>query len=153
MARRRSCGKCGRTKRSESTVHRLLRSGQLHGQRLPANIVLNDSPGPISPTEWRLRIGGAVANPMRLRYEEIASDAEITATLDCTGGWHSTQAWRGIALADLLEMAQLDENANSVTVRSVTGYYRKFSITEANSYIIATQVGDELLSHGHGFSS
>ena len=126
-------------------------AGSYTGNAFPLTSWFNDSPGPVSPTEWRLSIGGAVANPMRLRYEEITSDAEFTATIDCTGGWHSTQEWRGIALADLLEAAQLDENANSVTVRSVTGYYRKFSIAEANSYIIATQVGDELLSHGHGF--
>ena len=48
-------------------------------------------------------------------------------------------------------MVKPSDDAASVTVRSVTGYYRKFSMREANSYIIATHVGGETLSHGHGF--
>ena len=121
------------------------------GNAFPLTSWFNDNPKPIRADEWRLNIGGAVANPASLRYADIAPQAELTATLDCTGGWHSTQVWRGIALADLLRAAQPDDAAASVTVRSVTGYYRKFSMAEANEYIIATQVGGETLSHGHGF--
>ena len=121
------------------------------GNAFPLTSWFNDNPSPISASEWRLNIGGAVANPISLRYSDIAADAERTATIDCTGGWHSTQVWRGVALADLLQAAQPTDAAASVTVRSVTGYYRKFSMDEANGYIIATQVGDEILSHGHGF--
>ena len=121
------------------------------GNAFPLTSWFNDNPSPISASEWRLNIGGAVANPISLRYADIAADAERTATIDCTGGWHSTQVWRGVALADLLQAAQPTDAAASVTVRSVTGYYRKFSMDEANGYIIATQVGDEILSHGHGF--
>ena len=121
------------------------------GNAFPLTSWFNDNPSPIRASEWRLNIGGAVANPISLRYADIAPDAERTATIDCTGGWHSTQVWRGVALADLLQAAQPTDAAASVTVRSVTGYYRKFSMDEANGYIIATQVGDEILSHGHGF--
>ena len=92
-----------------------------------------------------------MANPISLSYQEIESSAEITATIDCTGGWHSTQIWRGMPLADLLRLAEPGEDAASVTVRSVTGYYRKFSMSEADGYILAKQVGDDTLSHGHGF--
>ena len=49
VARRRSCGKCGRIKRSDSTVHRLVRSRQLHGKRLPANIVAKRQSGSYQP--------------------------------------------------------------------------------------------------------
>jgi DMSO/TMAO reductase YedYZ molybdopterin-dependent catalytic subunit len=41
--------------------------------------------------------------------------------------------------------------AGSVTVRSVTGYYRRFSLDEADSYILATRVGSETMSHSHGY--
>ncbi len=121
------------------------------GNAFPLTSWFNDNPKPIKADEWRLDIRGAVESPMTLRYEDIAADAEMTATLDCTGGWHSTQIWRGAALSDLLQKARPKEDSASVTIRSVTGYYRKFSMTEANGYIIATQVGDETLSHGHGF--
>ena len=126
-------------------------AGSYSGNAFPLTSWLNDRPRPIDPGEWRLRIIGAVLNPTTLHYEELMSDAEITATLDCTGGWHSTQVWRGMRLADLLAAAQPAEGAASVTMRSVTGYYRRYSMSEADGYVIATHVGDETLSHGHGF--
>ena len=121
------------------------------GNAFPLTSWFNDNPKPIDAEGWRLNIGGAVENPVSLRYEDISADTERTATLDCTGGWHSTQIWRGAALSDLLHKARPNEDSASVTIRSVTGYYRKFSMKEANGYMIATQVGDETLSHGHGF--
>ncbi|MCY3542827.1 MAG: molybdopterin-dependent oxidoreductase [Chloroflexi bacterium] len=128
-------------------------AGSFTGNAFPLTSWLNDNPRPIDAEAWRLNIGGAVANPTSIRYADI-TDAETTTateTIDCTGGWHSTQVWRGIALSDLLRAAQSDKDAASVTVRSVTGYYRRFSMSEANEYILATHVGDERLSHGHGF--
>ena len=121
------------------------------GNAFPLTSWLNDRPRPIDVEDWQLKIGGAVASPISLRYPEIETTAEMTATLDCTGGWHSTQVWRGMALNDLLQAAQPSEDAASVTVRSVTGYYRRFSMSEASSYIVAKHVGDETLSHGHGY--
>ena len=54
-------------------------------------------------------------------------------------------------MAELLERAQLRDSAASVTFTSVTGYYRRFSIEEAGRCLLATRVGGEQLSHGHGF--
>jgi len=121
------------------------------GNAFPLTSWLNDNPRPINEKEWQLNIGGAVANPVSLKYADLSPNKELTATIDCTGGWHSTQIWSGTPLSDLLETVNPIGDAASVTVRSVTGYYRKFSMREANSYIIATHVGGETLSHGHGF--
>lgn len=71
--------------------------------------------------------------------------------MDCTGGWYTQQLWEGVSLEKLLQLASVEEDAASVTVTSVTGYYRRFSLQEARSYILATRVGGETLSHGHGF--
>ena len=38
-----------------------------------------------------------------------------------------------------------------MTVTSVTGYYRRFSLDEARRYVLATHVGGRELSHGHGY--
>ena len=75
----------------------------------------------------------------------------MTAVIDCTGGWYSEQRWSGIGLDELLALAGPTSDASSVTVRSATGYYRRFSMSEARSYILATHVGDAPLSRGHGF--
>jgi hypothetical protein len=121
------------------------------GNRFPRVSWLNDSPQAIDPARWSLTVRGAVDRPLVIDYGDIGPTAEITATVDCTGGWHSTQIWRGMLLSELLALSGTKPSARSVTVRSVTGYYRRFSITEVAGYMLATHVGDETLSHGHGF--
>ena len=93
----------------------------------------------------------AVEREVVLSYDEFVSDAELTATIDCTGGWHSTQVWRGTPVAHLLDVAYPTAEAASVRFTSVTGYNRRFSLEEARRCFLATHVGDDLLSHGHGF--
>jgi hypothetical protein len=126
-------------------------ASRFSGNDFPLTSWLNDNPLPVSLGRWRLRIHGAVEREITLRYEDLVSNSELTATIDCTGGWNSTQVWRGVSLASLLDAAQPTSGAASVTITSVTGYYRRFSLDEARRYILATHVGNEVLSHGHGF--
>ena len=112
---------------------------------------LNDRPAPVDPAGWTLSIGGAVRSDMQLRYEDMEQRQELIATIDCTGGWYSEQLWSGAPLAELLGLAGPLPTASSVTVTSVTGYYRRFSMNEAGRYLLATRVGGRELSHGHGF--
>ncbi len=121
------------------------------GNAFPLTSWLNDRPTPIDSGPWRLSVRGAVRREFVLRYEDIAANSEITATIDCTGGWFSTQLWQGVPVADLLAHAAPSEGAASVTFTSTTGYYRRFSLEEAEGYLLATRVGGETLSHGHGF--
>ncbi len=126
-------------------------SQSFSGNRFPRVSWLNDDPDPIDTHTWRLRVFGSVNRELRLAHSDLSSRAETTATIDCTGGWHSTQRWRGIALRDLLRDSQPAESARSVIARSVTGYYRRFSLEAAQSFILATHVTEETLSHGHGY--
>ena len=121
------------------------------GNAFPTTSWLNDRPAAVDVDRWSLAIGGAVEWEVLLSYDEIARDAEVTATIDCTGGWYSTQVWRGVPLAELLSRARPIRSASSVTVTSVTGYYRRFSLAEAQRYILATHVGGERIAHRHGF--
>ena len=121
------------------------------GNSFPLTSWLNDSPARVDPAAWRLTVGGAVEREFSIAYDDLASEAETTATIDCTGGWYSTQVWRGVPVADLLARAGPTGAASSVTFTSVTGYYRRFSMAEAAGYILASHVGDATLSHGHGF--
>ena len=130
-------------------------SGSYTGNGYPATSWLNDSPGPVEPTTWRLRVNGLVANPGSHSYIDFTDGPlrreTVRATLDCTGGWHSTQDWKGVPLKDILEEAGVLPQAASITVRSITGYFRKFTLDEAEGYLLATDVGNESLSHLHGF--
>lgn len=126
-------------------------TGSFTGNSFPRVSWLNDSPAPIDESRWRLTLTGAVEREVTWSYEELAANAEMTATIDCTGGWHSTQVWRGVPLSRLLDAASPTEAATSVKLTSSTGYYRRFSMDEARRYLLATHVGDESLTHGHGF--
>ena len=121
------------------------------GNAFPVVSWFNDNPAPIDAGAWRLTVRGAVERPLSLSADDIPQDAALDATLDCTGGWHSTQTWRGVSLDSLLRDAGMSPTARSVTVRSVTGYYRRFSPDAARGFILASRVGGEPLSHGHGF--
>jgi len=70
------------------------------------------------------------------------------ATLDCTGGWYSTQEWRGVRLDRLIGGA---DGRASIEVRSVTGYGRRFPADEADRLWLAFEMGGKSLSAGHGF--
>ncbi len=122
------------------------------GNDFPVTSWLNDNPPPLDEEVWRLQVTGQVDRELEIPYQELARYSEgITATLDCTGGWYSAQHWEGVSMADVLKRAGLKRDAASVTVRSATGYYRRFSLKEAQSYLLATRVGEETLSHSHGF--
>jgi DMSO/TMAO reductase YedYZ molybdopterin-dependent catalytic subunit len=126
--------------------------GSLTG-RFPAVTWLFDYPQPVDTARWQLAIEGAVSQPLAFTYDDltrIAADT-ATATLDCTGGWYSTQEWHGVYLGRLLDQAKLTSEARSITVESVSGYSRRFSLDQAHDFLLALAVAGGPLSHGHGF--
>ncbi len=95
------------------------------------------------PDAWRLRTPGR-----EWSLRELATfDDRLIATLDCTGGFYSTQEWTGVRLDRLLP----DLRGSSIRVVSSTGYDRRFPAGEAGSLLLATRFGDASLDAGHGF--
>lgn len=122
------------------------------GNDFPVTSWLNDNPPAVDAANWRLEVSGVVRRKLLLSYADlVGQDAQVRATLDCTGGWHTTQDWQGIPLKEVLSRAGLLPTAASVTVRSSTGYSRRFALDEIDDYLLATRVGGEVLSPGHGF--
>ena len=122
------------------------------GNAFPTTSWLNDDPDPVNGDVWRLNVSGLVRHDLDLKLVDLTRSREqVTSVLDCTGGWHSTQEWEGMPLKDVLRSAGVESGAGSITVRSVTGYQRRFSLKEAGEYLLATHVGGEPISQGHGF--
>ncbi len=111
-----------------------------------------DDPPPIDLDHWQLHLEGAVLRPMSFSLNELSQLAvdSRTATLDCTGGWFTTQKWEGIELGRLLRLAGIQEDAASITLRAVSGYQRRFSLAEAGDFLLALRLDGQPLSHGHG---
>jgi DMSO/TMAO reductase YedYZ molybdopterin-dependent catalytic subunit len=120
------------------------------GNAFPTTSWVSDSPRVIDPAGYRLRVAGLVSTPLALALSELPTYDELVATLDCTGGFYSTQRWRGVRLGRLLDLAAASADAHHVSVASVTGYRWSFGIEYARELLLATHVADEPLSHLHG---
>jgi DMSO/TMAO reductase YedYZ molybdopterin-dependent catalytic subunit len=120
------------------------------GNGFPVTSWVADRPRPLAAARAELAVAGRVARPLTLRAAELDRGDELVATLDCTGGFYSTQRWRGVRLRRLLDEARADPEAGHVRVISRTGYRWSFGIEHARELLLATHVGDEPLSHGHG---
>jgi DMSO/TMAO reductase YedYZ molybdopterin-dependent catalytic subunit len=121
------------------------------GNAFPATSWVADAPRPIVPDRWRLQVGGAVRAPLSLGYPDLlAEQDELEATLDCTGGFYSTQVWRGVRVGRLLARAGLHETVRYVSFVSITGYRWSLPVVEASDALLATHVGGAPISHDHG---
>ena len=122
-------------------------AGSFSGNDFPATSWVADQP---RPRTIPLAVGGQVRRELTLSAAELGRGDELTATLDCTGGFSSTQRWQGVRLGRLLDEAGVRAGAGHVRVISRTGYRWSFGLDDARGLLLATHVGDEPLSHGHG---
>lgn len=122
--------------------------GSLQADALPVTQWLFDPVPAIDASAWSLEIRSG-QSVRRWRYDELlAFDDRVRATLDCTGGFFSTQDWSGVWLARLLPA---ESAGSSIHVRSLTGYDRRFAFSEASQLMVATRLGGVVLQAGHGF--
>ena len=123
------------------------------GNDFPLTIWAFDTVPTIDVATWRMRIDGDVVSPGALSYDDLLAlpSTERQAMLDCTGGWWTEQRWSGVTLADLLGTHGVRPSATRVDVVSLTGHAWSFPIVEGERLLIATHVGGETLSPGHGY--
>ncbi len=118
-------------------------SGSFQPELMPVSSWMFDAIPEIEPASWTLRAGGRTWT-----YDELERfDDGLVATLDCTGGFYSTQEWSGVRLDRLLQPS----GASSIRVVSHTGYDRRFPIEDAPRMLLATRFGGRPLDAGHGF--
>lgn len=118
-------------------------AGSNDPDQLPISSWMFDAIPAIDASSWTLR------TPNRTwTYDEIAAfDDRLAATLDCTGGFYSTQDWAGARLDRVLNGA----HGASLRVVSHTGYDRRFPLSSAPNLLLATHIGGRPLDPGHGF--
>ncbi len=111
--------------------------------RMPATVWINDRIPERHAADWTITAAG---EPLSIADLATYPQSTVRATLDCTGGWYSTQVWSGVRLSDMLP----DGEWRSVVVTSATGYARRLPRRDAMSAILAVSVGEELLTPRHG---
>lgn len=118
--------------------------GSFMPRAMPVTQWFDDSVQRIDRDVWSLLLI-TPQGEWRVGFDEVDVGHALTAVLDCTGGWYSEQEWEGIRLDRLL-----GDDGRSFVVRSATGYRRRFPLSDAGSMLLATRVGGEPLSAGHG---
>jgi DMSO/TMAO reductase YedYZ molybdopterin-dependent catalytic subunit len=109
----------------------------------------------IAPESWRLDVADqrGTIETLTLAALEGLPPATFDALLDCTGGWWTVQRWTGWRVDDVLKLAGLDDLAahdGLAEVVSVTGHRWTFPLREFRTMLLATHVGGEPISPGHG---
>lgn len=137
------------TKRATGSRH----AGSFSGNAFPVTMWSFDSVPSIDRDRWRLKVRGSAARSIELSYADIAAlpHREASVVLDCTGGWWSEQVWSGVSLMEIFARTGMGKAATRVEVISVTGHRWTFDRSEAEQAILATHVGGEPLSAGHGY--
>ena len=135
----RAAGLPGATRRFTGSYE----AGSYQPDLMPVSSWMFDAVPRIDATQWRLRAGSR-----EWTYDELlAFDDPVTATLDCTGGFYSTQEWAGVRLDRLVGKT----SATSIRVVSSTGYDRRFPVDDARLLLLATRFGGRPLDPDHGF--
>jgi hypothetical protein len=128
---------------------RSLERGSFDPAAMPVTQWLDDDVPVVDRGRWRLEVAGRSWSLAEL--DELVDDQgrDLIGTLDCTGGWYSRQRWSGVQL-DRLLAASGATGGRSVYVRSLSGYSRRLPTADSSRLLVATAVGGQPLTAGHG---
>jgi DMSO/TMAO reductase YedYZ molybdopterin-dependent catalytic subunit len=87
----------------------------------------------VTPANWRLRLEGLVAAPVRLTLEEFRAlpQAQRLNDIHCVTQWSRyDNRWDGVAVTTLLAMARPKEEARFVSLTSYDGYTTNLAIED-----------------------
>jgi len=109
---------------------------------------------------WRLKVGGQVAQPFALTYDELRALPVIERfhTLECIsnevgGELISNAAFRGVSLADLLNRAGIRQGATELVFHADDGYSDRLHLAQALDprSLVVYAINGEPLPQAHGF--
>ncbi len=121
--------------------------GSFDPAAMPNTIWLDDTPPRVDASAWQLTVLDR-AGSYDIALPQLRDRAmTVRATLDCTSGWYAHQDWTGVPVTELIREVG---DARSLLVRSLTGYWVRLPVRDLDTLLLATAVGGEPLSRGHG---
>ena len=114
----------------------------------------------VDATGWKLRVFGAVDNPLELTFRQLQQRFEVVeeySVLCCVsnevgGDLVGNSAWGGVRLADVLGAAGVKEGAMDLVFRAADGYSDSVPLTAVDeSVLLAVSQNGKPLTQQHGF--
>ena len=107
-------------------------------------------------TTWDLDVRGAVAEPFRLRYEELRAlpTIAVDADMHCVTGWTTLDnTWEGVAFRTIRDMARPLAEARWVIAHGANGYTSNLSLEAMDEadVLLAWRNHGEDLTPEHGW--
>jgi DMSO/TMAO reductase YedYZ molybdopterin-dependent catalytic subunit len=107
---------------------------------------------------WRLTVGGQLAQPFELSYQELRSlpSIEKKVLLVCPSVFANHGVWKGISVVTLLEKGRTQPKVNYVTFTGPRGKYQKtlrvpLDQVRSDTVFLAYAVNGTVLPMKHGF--
>jgi DMSO/TMAO reductase YedYZ molybdopterin-dependent catalytic subunit len=104
---------------------------------------------------YRLEVGGLVDMPLSLTYDDVLGEDlyQKVVTLNCVEGWSVDILWEGVKVADVLDRAGVQENANTVIFYAVDGYTTSLPLDFIlnNDILMAYKMNDVVLPPERGY--
>lgn len=126
--------------------------GSFSGNDFPVTTGAGDGRVRLDPKEFTLSIQVAEQESRQFSYHQLLDYPQQTveALLDCTIGWYTVQAWRGLAVSELLREVAAPFDPWALRVIAHSGYSHLFFPWEWEDLLLATHVGGQPLAHRHG---
>jgi len=127
--------------------------GQVESKKWP---VLDLGVHPDVPhAKWRFSVDGACRSAFSLTYADFLNLPQVDDTSDfhCVTTWsRMDMRWRGVRVADLLAMAEVDERATHVMCHAYDGYSTNLPLVEAlkPDVLLVHTVDGQPLPREHG---
>ena len=133
-----------------------------HQHEIPALLRWNiDHPGiipenpKISFEKWILTVEGEVGKPLRLNWKDFLKLPSIESKSDfhCVEGWSVTILWEGVLIKDLLEAAEVSQEANTVIFYAYDGYSTSLPLEYVidNDILMAYRMNNVILPPERGY--
>jgi len=107
---------------------------------------------------WRLSVGGAVGNPLRIGYDELLQLPAIqkNVLLVCPGVFSYHARWAGVSIQELMKRAGVSGTAEKIFIRGQSRHGEKkevflLSEVKTDAVFLAYAVNGQTLPQKHGF--
>lgn len=135
-------------------------------KNIPANYTQNrDVPGfhirsanpflGVDVQNWTLKVGGMVASPVTLAYEDLFAFAIVSqvSRLKCVECWSAKARWEGFRFDELMRKARPTPKATHVYFQSADSYYESFPLEELlrPRTLMVLRMNGQPLSKDHGY--